>query len=96
MKADMVKTIVKEIETEYNVKVEVDYDFMPADAGSVLDLIGLALDEDVGDWITSGETYVLYSKSGEKKYVDILLLKRGVELNFELPQSLSESASEKT
>ena len=92
----MVKTIVKEIETEYNVKVEVDYDFMPADASSVLDLIELALDEDVGDWITSGETYVLYSKSEEKKYVDILLLKRGVELNFELPQSLSESASEKT
>jgi len=93
MREFMLEAIVEEIEVTYDTKVEVAYDFMPLNAYSILDLIDVVLDEEVGDWVTSGEAYVLRSKSDGKEQIDILLLKRGVELSFELPQSFVRKAN---
>lgn len=90
MNVDMIEDIVKAIESEYDVKVDVDYDYMPADVDSVLDSIDFALDPDLGDWVSTGEIFVLHSKTGEDDNITVLLLKRGVELNFIIPQSSNQ------
>jgi len=94
MNVDMIEDIVEDIEAEYNVKVDIAYDFMPADSGSVLDSIDFALDPELGSWIATGEVFVLHSKVAEDDHISVLLLKRGVELNFIIPHSCKESAKD--
>lgn len=82
---DMIEDIVKTIEKTWKTKVEVDYDFMPVDAEDVLESINILLDDETDGWVASGELFGLYSISAGKEHISIILLKRGVELHFELP-----------
>jgi len=91
MMADMIEDIVKAIKTAFKITdIEVDYDYRPASKESVLELICGVLEDEDADFTASGETWVYKSKVGDDYHIDVLLLKRGVELQFILPHSLQE------
>jgi hypothetical protein len=95
MFADMIEDIVNEIEARFKIKgVEVDYDFRPASKESVMELIITAienLEENDYHYVASGETWVVPTKLDDDAYhIDILLLKRGVEIQFILPRTSNQ------
>lgn len=91
MNVDMIEDIVKAIKKKYGIdEVDVSYDLMPVDAESVLAGIEIVLDDEFGEWSATGEMWVIRSMVGNDTYIQILLLKRGVEIEFIIPQSLSE------
>jgi len=82
-----IEDIVKALEEKYDTKVDVSYDLAPMDADGLIDLIEFLLvcekDGLGGGPVASGEAYVYHVGAD----IEVLLLKRGVELSFKHPQS---------
>ena len=74
----MIKDITSAIENKHKVKVDVSYDMQPVNADGVLELLEVLSSDVESDWAASGDTWVIQTENR----IHILLLKRGVELEF--------------
>jgi len=97
MYVDMIEDIVKDLKAKYGIdEIDVEYDFMPANTGSIIEGINLLLEDETRDWVATGEIWIIPSKIGNDRHIQIILLKRGVEISFIIPQSFDKTANEET
>ena len=105
MNTGMIEELLKEMKPlikEYSADVEVDHDFAITPASEVIELMRMALeDTEIGDWIGTGDCFVMKSKIGDSRVLTVVLLKRGVEIDFvegtgvfPFPQSFDKTANE--
>ena len=76
--SETISEIVELMEEEYDVKVDVEYDFAILDSEDVFSLIDSLGDS---DWIATGEGWLI--NNGD--YLELILIKRGVILTFKNP-----------
>jgi len=95
MYVNMIEDIVKAIKKEYGVHdIDVDYDFMPVSSDDVLSGINIVMDNEIGDWSATGEMWVIRSGISDRDHIQVILLKRGVEISFMMPQSSEQKVKE--
>ena len=92
---NLIKDIAQALRDKYpEAEIDVEYDYHPVEAESILHMVEILRESDeVGDWVVSGDAIILRSTSDGEERVDVVLLKRGVVIEMEFPQSLKGTAN---